>query len=98
MRVELLCEIFIHTKELPILVSLHYDMDSYIGIDVKIVKYYYLKRHEGNQSLYYLMQHMYKHEIQKSKKLDDKNVLYNSAHIMQLTQLIISYHATMKRT
>ena len=59
MRVELLCEIFIHTQELPILVSLHYDMDLYIGIDVKIVKYYYRKRHEGNQSLYYLMQHMY---------------------------------------
>ena len=69
MRVELLCEIFIHTKELPILVSLHYDMDSYIGIDVKIVKYYYLKRHEGNQSLYYLMQHMYKHEIQKTQEI-----------------------------
>ena len=69
MRVELLCEIFIHTKELPILVSLHYVMDLYIGIDVKIVKYYYLKRHEGNQSLYYLMQHMYKHEIQKKQKI-----------------------------
>ena len=37
MRVELFCEIFIHTKELHILVSLHYNMELYIGIDVKIV-------------------------------------------------------------
>ena len=75
MRVELLCEIFIHTKELHILVSLHYNMELYIRHRCKDSTYYYLKRHEGNQSLYYLMQHMYKHEIQKRKKLDDKNVL-----------------------
>ena len=52
--------------------SLHYDMELYIGIDVKIVHITISNDTKGNQSLYYLMQHMYKHEIQKRKKLDDK--------------------------
>ena len=64
-------------------------MELYIGKDVKIVHITILNDTKGINPYNILCSTCINMKYKKRKKLDDKNVLWNSAHIMQLTQLII---------